>query len=70
MRLSDHDLLQLTEEASKNEVDEKPQDEANALQQPQKQEAAKAYTAFETVDLEWADLKNPGIRLTNTKHTS
>ena len=105
-----------TEEASKTEVDEKPQDEANALQQTQKQEdeisdkrkagkqpgalgygreqkiaitaeehhyptecaccdgelqqeAAKAYTAFETVDLEWADLKNPGIRLTNTKHT-
>jgi hypothetical protein len=34
-----------------------------------KQEAAKAYTAFETVDLEWADLKKPGISLTNTKHT-
>ncbi len=31
-------------------------------------DAAKAYTAFETVDLEWADPKNPGIRLTNTKH--
>jgi transposase len=34
-----------------------------------KQDAAKAYTAFETVDLEWADPKKPGIRLTNTKHT-
>ena len=33
------------------------------------QDAAKAYTAFETVDLEWADSKNPGIHLTNTKHT-
>jgi hypothetical protein len=31
--------------------------------------AAKAYTAFESVDLVWADPKNPGIRLTNTKHT-
>jgi transposase len=34
-----------------------------------KQDAAKAYTAFETVDLEWADPKKPGISLTNTKHT-
>ena len=34
-----------------------------------KQDAAKAYTAFETVDLEWADPKQPGISLTNTKHT-
>ena len=34
-----------------------------------KQDAATAYTAFETVDLEWADPKNPGISLTNTKHT-
>ena len=34
-----------------------------------KQDAGKAYTAFETVDLEWADLKKPGISLTNTKHT-
>ena len=33
-----------------------------------KQDAAKAYTAFETVDLEWADPKKPGISLTNTKH--
>ena len=31
--------------------------------------AAKAYTAFETVDLVWADLKKPGIALTNTKNT-
>ena len=30
-----------------------------------KQDAAKAYTTFETVDLEWADPTNPGIRLTN-----
>jgi len=34
-----------------------------------KQDAAKAYTAFETVDLEWADPNKPGISLTNTKHT-
>ena len=34
-----------------------------------KPDAAKAYTAFETVDLEWADPNKPGIRLTNTKHT-
>ena len=34
-----------------------------------KQDTAKAYTAFETVDVEWADLKKPGISLTNTKHT-
>ena len=34
-----------------------------------KQDAAKAYTAFETVDVEWADPNKPGIRLTNTKHT-
>lgn len=34
-----------------------------------KQSAAIAYTAFETVDLEWANPSNPGIRLTNTKHT-
>jgi hypothetical protein len=34
-----------------------------------KQAVAIAYTAFETIDLEWADPKKPGIRLTNTKHT-
>jgi transposase len=34
-----------------------------------KQDAATAYTAFETVDLEWADPAKPGISLTNTKHT-
>ena len=34
-----------------------------------KQDAGKAFIAFETVDLEWADPKQPGIRLTNTKHT-
>jgi len=28
-----------------------------------------AHTAFETVDLQWADPKIPGLRLTNTKHT-
>jgi hypothetical protein len=28
----------------------------------------KAHTAFETVDIEWADKNNPGLRLTNTKH--
>ena len=34
-----------------------------------KPDTAKSYTAFETVDLEWADPEKPGIRLTNTKHT-
>ena len=34
-----------------------------------KPNTAKAYTAFETIDLEWADLNKPGIHLTNTKHT-
>ncbi|MGH8548004.1 MAG: DUF6444 domain-containing protein [Methylococcales bacterium] len=29
----------------------------------------KAWTAFETVDLEWADENHPGLRLTNTRHT-
>lgn len=33
-----------------------------------KRDAAKAYTAFESLDLEWADLEKPGIRLTNTQH--
>lgn len=28
-----------------------------------------AHTAFETVDIHWADAKNPGLWLTNTKHT-
>lgn len=34
-----------------------------------KENAATAYSAFETVDLQWADPNKPGIRLTNTKHT-
>ena len=29
----------------------------------------KAYTAFETVDIEWSDRTKPGIRLINTQHT-
>jgi len=29
----------------------------------------KAYTAFETIDIVWADKDHPGLRLTNTKHT-
>jgi transposase len=33
------------------------------------QDAATAYTAFETVDVEWADPNKPGISLTNTQHT-
>ncbi len=33
------------------------------------QSVAIAYTAFETVGLEWANPSNPGIRLINTKHT-
>ena len=32
------------------------------------QDAAIATTAFETVDVEWADQDKPGLRLTNTKH--
>jgi hypothetical protein len=31
-------------------------------------ESAQAYTAFETVDIEWSDPSRPGLRLTNTKH--
>ena len=31
--------------------------------------AKKAYTAYETIDIVWADEKQPGIKLTNTKHT-
>ena len=38
-------------------------------QQPLNATIKKATTAFETIDLEWADEKAPGIRLTNTKHT-
>ena len=34
-----------------------------------KQDAATAYTAFETVDVKWADPNKPGMSLTNTKHT-
>ena len=37
--------------------------------QPLKGCPQKAYTAFETIDLEWADKAHPGLRLTNTKHT-
>jgi transposase len=37
--------------------------------QPFNAATKKAYTAFETVDIEWADENNPGLRLTNTKHT-
>jgi hypothetical protein len=32
-------------------------------------ETAIAYTAFETLDVEWADIARPGLYLTNTKHT-
>jgi len=28
-----------------------------------------AYAAYTSIDVEWADPQNPGIRLTNTKHT-
>ena len=28
-----------------------------------------AYAAYETINVEWADVNHPGIRLTNTKHT-
>jgi len=31
-------------------------------------DVAKAYTAFETVDIEWSDPVKPGLRLTNTRH--
>lgn len=37
--------------------------------QPLNSEIKKAYTAFETIDIEWADENFPGIRVTNTKHT-
>ena len=30
-------------------------------------DSAVAYTAFETVDIEWADVNRPGITLTNTQ---
>ena len=112
----DDESLNTGEEVSKPESEKKNQNEADKLQQPQKQDdeasvkrkagkqpgasgygreqkiaitaeehhyptacaccdhklqqdASKAYTAFETVDLEWADSKKPGIHLTNTKHT-
>jgi hypothetical protein len=38
-------------------------------QHPLNAVAKKAITAFETIDLEWADDKTPGLRLTNTKHS-
>jgi len=28
-----------------------------------------AYAAYETINVEWANVENPGIKLTNTKHT-
>ena len=31
-------------------------------------DSAKAYTAFETVDVEWADPEKPGLHLINTQH--
>ena len=37
--------------------------------QPLNTVSAKAYTAFETIDIEWADIMRPGMHLTNTKHT-
>jgi len=37
--------------------------------QPLNPDTKKAYTAFETVDIVWADEAHPGLRLTNTKHT-
>ena len=37
--------------------------------QPLNDHFKKAYTAFETIDIVWADEKTPGLRLTNTKHT-
>ena len=36
---------------------------------PLNTDSAIAYTAFETLDIEWADIKRPGIYLTNTQHT-
>ncbi len=38
-------------------------------QQPLNAKLKKATTAFETIDLEWANAKTSGLRLTNTKHT-
>lgn len=40
-----------------------------ACHQPLSPDTKKAYTAFETVDISWADEDHPGLRLTNTKHT-
>ena len=37
--------------------------------QPLNATIKKAYTAFETIDIEWANEISPGLRLTNTKHT-
>ena len=35
---------------------------------PLKTDSSIAYTAFETLDIEWADTLRPGIYLTNTQH--
>jgi len=32
-------------------------------------ETSVAYTGYNTIDIQWADSQNPGIHLTNTKHT-
>lgn len=37
--------------------------------QPLNTDTQKAWTAFETIDLEWADETRPGLHLTNTRHT-
>ena len=37
-------------------------------QQPLNSRIAKAYTAFETLDIDWANPLRPGIQLTNTQH--
>jgi len=37
--------------------------------QPLNEEDKKAWTAFETLDIEWADDNQPGLRLSNTRHT-
>ncbi len=45
------------EKAAKTDTEKKPLDEADV------------YTAFEGVDIEWANPSQLGLRLTNTKHT-
>jgi len=44
-------------------------DYCTCCHQPLNPDNKKAYTAFDTVDIVWADEDHLGLRLTNTKHT-